>query len=117
MPVEACVNWLDVLDLLVEDVDAGGDRPIEEERLGEPDLVVLRAVALLRRHAEGLAAAEEVRRLERELPEEALVLRDAGAERDLVAVLLLELQPDVDLALPRSGVFWTSIASPSSGLK
>ena len=107
----------DVLDLLVEDVDARRDRAIEEERLGEADLVVLGAVALLRRHAERLAAAEEVRRLERELAEEALVLRDAGAERDLVAVLLLELQPDVDLVASASGVFWTSIASPFERLE
>src|SRR4029079_14655145 len=53
----------DVLDFLVEDVDAGGGRSIEEERLGETDLVVLRAVALLQRDAEGLAAAQEVRGL------------------------------------------------------
>ena len=81
------------------------------------DLVVLRAVALLRRHAEGLAAAEEVRRLERQLPEEAVVLRDAGAERDLVAVLLLELQLDVDLVLGVRRLLDVDRLRPSSGLK
>ena len=63
------------------------------------DLVVLGAVALLRGDAERLAAAEEVRGLERQLPEEAVELRHAGAERQLVAVLLLELQRDVDLVV------------------
>src|SRR4051812_1252119 len=89
----------EVLDFLVEDVDAGGDRPVEQERLGEAHLVVLRAIALLQRDAEGFAAPHEIRRLERELPEEPFVLRDARAERDLVAVLLFELQLDVDLVL------------------
>ena len=42
--------------------------------------VVLRARPGLQRHRQALAAAEEVRRLERELAEEALELRDAGAE-------------------------------------
>ena len=41
----------DVADLADEEVDAGGHRPIEQERLGERDLVVLGAVALLRRDA------------------------------------------------------------------
>src|SRR6185437_2416222 len=61
----------DVLDLLVEDLDARRDRAVEQERFGEADLVVLRTVALLRGDAERLPAAHEVRRLERELTEEA----------------------------------------------
>ena len=89
----------DVADLADEQVDAAGDRPVEQERLGERQLIVLGAVALLRRDGEGLAAAEEVRGLERQLAEEAVELRDAGAERQLVAVLLLELQRDVDLVV------------------
>src|SRR4029077_6257387 len=44
-------------------------------------------------------APEEVRRLEGQLTEEPLELRDAGTERELVAVLLLELHPHVHLAL------------------
>jgi hypothetical protein len=59
--------------------------------------------------------------LERELPEEAFVLRDARAEGDLVAVLLLELQPDVTdggwFWFGRTGVFWTSIALPLERLE
>src|ERR1041385_6667729 len=97
-PLEACVNWprywISWLKISIPAVRGRGDRPVEQERLREADLIVLRAVALLRRHAEGLAAAEEVRRLERELPEEPLVLRHARAEGDLVAVLLFDLQPD-----------------------
>ena len=89
----------DVLHLADEEVDAGGLRPVEQERLAEGELVVRRAAALLRRDGERLPAAEEVRRLERELAEEAVVLRDARAERELVAVLLLELQLDVDLVV------------------
>ena len=90
----------DVLQRPLVDVEAAGDVAVEEERLGERQLVVLRAVARLHRHGQALAAAEEVRRLERELAEEAFVLRDAGAERQLIAVLLLELQRDVDRCSP-----------------
>ena len=75
------------------------DGPVEEERLGEAELVVLRARALLQGDRERFAAAQEVRRLERQLPEEAFVLRHARAEGELVAVLLLHLEPDVDLVL------------------
>ena len=89
----------DVPDVAPEDVDAAGDVAVEEERLGEGELVVLRARAALQRQRQALAASEEVGRLERELAEEALELRDAGAEVDLVAVLLLELDLDVDLVL------------------
>ncbi len=63
----------------------------------KPTVVVLRARPGLQRHRQALAAPQKVRRLERQLAEEALELRDAGAEAELVAVLLLELQPDVDL--------------------
>src|SRR5262249_34464839 len=85
------------------DVEAGGDRPIEEIRLAERHLVLPRLRALLQRHADRLTAAEEVRRLERELAEEAVELRNAGAERQLVAVLLFELQLDVDLVVHAGG--------------
>ena len=88
-----------VANLARVDVDAGGHRPVEEERLGECELIVLRAIALLRGRAERLAAAEEVRGLERQLAEEAVELRHAGAERQLVAVLLFELERDVDLVV------------------
>ena len=88
-----------VADLAGEQIDAGRHRPVEQERLGERELIVLGAVALLRGDGERFAAAEEVRGLERQLAEEAVELRHAGAERQLVAVLLLELQLDVDLVV------------------
>src|SRR5205823_9460902 len=78
---------------------AAGDVAIEEERLREGQRVVLRARPGLQRHGQALAAAEEIGRLKRELAEEPLELRHAGAERELVAVLLLELQLDVDLVV------------------
>ena len=90
---------IDVAQRALVDVDAAGDIAIEQERLRERELVVLRPRPDLQRHRERLAAAEEVRGLERQLAEEALELRHAGAERQLVAVLLLELQRDVDLVL------------------
>src|SRR5262245_4101316 len=68
-----------VADLTREEVDAGRHRPVEEERLGEGELIVLGAIALLRRNAECFAAAEEVRGLERQLTEEPVELRHAGA--------------------------------------
>src|SRR6185436_19652420 len=71
------------------------DVAVEEKRLGETQAVVLRARSRLDRDREALTAPEEVRGLERQLAEKALVLRHAGAERQLVAVLLLELQPHV----------------------
>ena len=86
----------DVLQRPLVDVEPAGDIAVEEERLGEGELVVLRAVARLQRQRQALAAAEEVGRLERELAEEALVLRHARAERQLVAVLLLEGERHVD---------------------
>ena len=89
----------DVADLLPEQVQAAGDVAVEQERLGERQRVVLRARAALQRDGQALAAAEEVRGLERQLAEEALELRDAGAEGQLIAVLLFELQPHVDLVL------------------
>ena len=56
--------------------------------------------------------------LERQLAEEALELRHAGAEGQLVAVLLLELQLDVDLVrLARRLLDLDVLALPSSGLK
>src|SRR4051812_17661299 len=87
----------DVADVLAEDVEAAGDVAIEEERLLERKRVVLRARAGRHRQREALAAAEEVRRLEGQLTEEALEFGDAGAKRQLIAVLLFELQLDVDL--------------------
>ena len=89
----------DVVDRPVEDVDAAGDRAVEQVRLAERQLVVLVALAGQHRHRQRFALAEKIRRLERELGEGALELRHAGAERQLVAVLLLELQGDVDLVL------------------
>src|SRR5207244_13613858 len=52
-----------------------------------------------RRQREAFAAAEEVRGLERELAEEAFELRHAGAEGELIAVLLFELQLEIDFVL------------------
>ncbi len=89
----------DVVDRPVEDVDAAGDRAVEQVRLAERQLVVLVALAGQHRQRQRFALAEEIRRLEGELGEGALELRHAGAERQLVAVLLLELQGDVDLVL------------------
>ena len=91
----------DVADVAPEQVEAAGDVAVEQERLGERERVVLRARAGRQRDREALAAAEEVRRLERQLAEEPFELRDAGAEGELVAVLLLELQLDVDLVRRR----------------
>ena len=87
----------DVADVGLEQVEAAGDVAVEEERLGEGERVVLRARAGLQRERQAFAAAQEVRGLERQLAEEAFELRDAGAEGQRIAVLLLELQPDVDL--------------------
>src|SRR5262249_34884225 len=87
----------DVTDVGAEQVEATGDVAIEQERLGERERVVLGARAGLQRQREAFAATEEVRGLERQLTEEAFELGDAGAEGELVAVLLLELQLDVDL--------------------
>ncbi|MEZ5284458.1 MAG: hypothetical protein R2712_06550 [Vicinamibacterales bacterium] len=86
------------------DVEAAGDGAVEQERLGEGELVVLRARPDLQRDGERLAAAEEVGGLEGQLPEEPLELRHARAEGELVAVLLLELERDVDLALLTGGL-------------
>src|SRR5215203_2685218 len=72
---------VDVAQRPLVDVDAAGDVAVEQERLGERDLVILGARASLQRQRQRLAAAEEIRRLEREL----------------VAVLLFELEGDVDL--------------------
>ena len=90
---------VDVLVLALVDVDAERHRPVEQERLAERDLIVLRAAPLLGLDRERLAAAEEVRRLERQLTEEAFELRHAGAKRQLIAVLLLERQLEVDLVV------------------
>ena len=108
----------DVADVPLVDVDAAGDVAVEQERLGERQLVVLGARPALQRQGEALAAAEEVRGLERQLAEEPLELRDAGAEGELVAVLLFELQRDVDLVLlVRRLLDVDVLARPSSGLK
>ncbi len=87
----------DVPHVVPVQIDAAGDVAVEQERLGEGQRVVLRAGAGRQRHREALAPAEEVARLERRLAEEALELGDAGAEADLVAVLLFQLHLDVDL--------------------
>ena len=88
---------VDVVDVVLEDLDAARHVAVEQERLGEPERVVLRERPGLQRHRQAFAAAQKFERLERELAEEAFELRDAGAERELVAVLFLQLQPDVDL--------------------
>ena len=62
----------DVLQRPLVDVEAARDVAVEEEWLGERELIVLRAIARLHRQRQTLAAAEEVRRLEPELTEEAL---------------------------------------------
>ena len=98
-PVDFLRELVDVPQRALVDVDAAGDVAIEQERLGERDLVVLGARARLQRQRQRFAAAEEVRGLERQLAEEAFELRHAGAERQLVAVLLFQLQRDVDLVL------------------
>ena len=54
--------------------NAAGDVAVEQERLGERELIVLRPRAGLRRQRQALAAAEEVRRRERHLPEEPFEL-------------------------------------------
>src|SRR5206468_5447862 len=87
----------DVADVLAEDIESAGHVAVEEERLGERERVILRPRSGLQRQREALAAAEEVRRLKRQLAEEPFELRYPGAERQLIAVLLLELQPHVDL--------------------
>src|SRR5215203_1148356 len=95
---------VDVAQRPLVDVDAAGDVAVEQERLGERDLVILGARASLQRQRQRLAAAEEIRRLERELAEEAFELRHARAERELVAVLLFELEGDVDLVFLTRGL-------------
>src|SRR5215203_738306 len=79
---------VDVAQRPLVDVDAAGDVAVEQERLGERDLVILGARASLQRQRQRLAAAEEIRRLEREL----------------VAVLLFELEGDVDLVFLTRGL-------------
>src|SRR5262249_30463317 len=59
----------------------------------------LRARSTLSRHGETFATAEEIRRLERQLSEDAFELRYAGAKRQLVAILLFQLHLDVDLVV------------------
>ena len=80
----------------------------------EGELVVLGERARHDRERRALAAAEEVRCLERELSEEAFELRDAGAEGQLVPVLLLELQRDVDLVLLAGDLLDLRVVGPSS---
>ena len=63
-----------VANLALEQVDAGVDRTIEQERLAERQLVVLDLRAGQDREGDAFAAAKEVRRLERELAEEPLEL-------------------------------------------
>ena len=62
----------DVLQRALVDVEAARDVAIEEEWLGERQLIVLRTIARLHRERQTLTAAEEVRCLEPELTEEAL---------------------------------------------
>ena len=84
---------------LKKTLTAGGDRPVEEVRLADAELVVLRAAPGLRGEGDGLAAAEEVRGREARVEECPLVAREAAAEGELVAVLLLDLEGDVDLVV------------------
>src|SRR6202035_4657547 len=87
----------DVSDVLLEQVDAARDVAVEEERLGEPDRIILRARSGLDRHREAFAAPHEVRRLEGQLSEHAFELGHAGAEGELIAILLFELELDINL--------------------
>src|SRR5207244_1612301 len=95
----------DVAGVAPVDVDASGHVSIEEERFRETDRVVLSAGAGRQGDREAFAAAEEIRRLKGRLSEESLEFRYTGAERDLVAVLFLELQADVDFVRFAGGLF------------
>ncbi len=86
-------------DLALEQVDARRDRPVEEVGLADRERVVLGAAAALHVDLERLAGAEEVGGREGGVDEGALVARDAAAEGELVAVLLLDLEGHVDLVL------------------
>ena len=55
---------IEVVNLLLEDLEARREIPVEEERFGEAQRVVLRERPGLHRQRQALAAAEEVRRLE-----------------------------------------------------
>ena len=103
----------DVVERPLEDVEAAGDVAIEQVRLGERELIVLRPIARRHLHGQALAAAHEVRRLERQLAEHALVLRHAGAEGELIAVLLRQLHRHVDGVRP-GAVFLSIFVSRSS---
>ena len=86
-------------DLALEEIHPGGDRAVEEVGLADRQRVVLRALAALRVDLEGLAGAEEVRGREGGVDEGALEAAHAAAEGELVAVLLLDLEGDVDLVV------------------
>ena len=63
------------------------------------DVVEARVLAHLRGRAEDLPSPQEIARLERELAEELVDLRVAGAELDLVPRGLLAFERQIDLAL------------------
>ncbi len=86
-----------VVDLSRIDAAAGGHRPAKDERLAERQLVVGRSGPALQRHGHAFAASEEIRRRVGKVQEQPFVLRGAGAEGQLVPVLLLDLDPHVDL--------------------
>src|SRR5262249_62354892 len=88
-----------VRDLAFEDVEARRDGPVEQVGLGDRELVVLRALPGLGRELEGLARAQEVRGREGGVDERALEAAHPAPERELVAVLLLDLERDVELVL------------------
>ena len=116
-PDRALGELIDEPDVAAEHVEPGGDRLAEEIRLGEPEDIVLDALAVLERHRERLAATQEVGGLKRQLQEEAVELRGAGAERELVEVGLLELERQVDLVLDPGGASRSGWRCPRRGAR
>ena len=60
-PVDLLRVVADVLQVALVDVEPAGHVPVEQERLGERQLIVLGAIARLQRQRQALAAAQEVR--------------------------------------------------------
>ena len=93
-----------VVDPAGVQLGARADGAVEDVGLQERDLVVAGARTGLGGQAQRLAQAQEVGGLEAAVEERPLQPRDAPAQRELVAVLLLELEGDVDLlVVPAAG--------------